>query len=222
MQITFLVGNGFDISCGIDTSYRSFYNWYTKSDSKSEAIKAFKNDIKEYLGGKGDRWSDFELGLGKYSKEFTKETSKAYVEIYEDAHDGIIEYISLLNDTFAKSIDSPDAQAALAEGLLHFTEELTPAEQDVFSQLFKIDRANDTIINFISFNYTDTVDLCVKELIKTPLKQWQYNGGTKKYYVYPTVLHIHGTIDHYPILGVCEEYQFENKELLECPNVSAE
>lgn len=218
MQITFLVGNGFDISCGIDTSYESFYRWYVKQPSTNNEIMNFKKDINSYLEGESKRWSDFESGLGQYSQVFTPETSQGFIDVYEDAHDGIIEYISSERNKFNSIIDT-NTQAALSDGILNFTQELTPSERDTFARLFNNDKANDTIVKFITFNYTDTMDICVNELSKNPLKSWQCNG-TRKFQVSPKVLHIHGTVDHYPILGVCAEEQFANKELMGCPNIS--
>lgn len=220
MQITFLVGNGFDISCGIDTSYRSFYNWYIKQDSSSEVIKKFKEDIKSDLIGKGKRWADFESGLGQFSKNFTKETVDDFIEIYEDAHESIITYIESERNKYKDSIDVPESLASLKDGILNFSQELTPAEQDVIAKIKAADQGNETIVKFISFNYTNTLDICVKELSKSPLKIWKNNGAERRYYVSPSVLHIHGTLNHYPILGVGEEYQFANKDLLSCPGVS--
>lgn len=221
MQISFFVGNGFDISCGIDTSYRGFYNWYLNQDPSSDVIKKFKDDIKDDLFGfgKGQRWADFEAGLGNYSKNFTKDTVNDFIEVYEDAHDSIISYIDQERKKFNVSVDAAEIQDSLRKGVLHFDQELTPDEQDAITQLRTSDQANDTIIKFISFNYTDVLDLCVKELAKSPLATWQFSG-IRKCTVSPAVLHIHGTIDHYPILGVGEEYQFANKELLSCPGVA--
>ena len=219
MQITFLVGNGFDISCGIDTSYKSFYHWYLKQASKTDVIKKFKEDIQNDLIGKGERWADFEAGLGKFSSNFTKETAADFIEIYENAHDSIITYIDTERKKFGNFIDNPVTEDSLRSGILHFYQELTPDEQDIINQLRTNDHANNTEFKFISFNYTDALDICVKELAKSPLSTWTYNG-LRKTSVAPSVLHIHGTVDHYPILGVGEEYQFANKDLLSHPGIS--
>ena len=43
MRITFLIGNGFDISCGIRSSYGDFYKWYCKQDKSDKAhVNAFR------------------------------------------------------------------------------------------------------------------------------------------------------------------------------------
>ena len=63
MNITFLVGNGFDMSLGIDTSYRGFYQWYCEQPSNSDHIEKFKEHIKNDIEGDGENWADFEMGL---------------------------------------------------------------------------------------------------------------------------------------------------------------
>ena len=94
MLITFLVGNGFDISAGIDTSYRGFYNWYIKQSSSSNVIQQFKHELQGALLNNAEKWSDFEIGLGKYTADFALVTADKFVEIYEDAHESMIQYLS--------------------------------------------------------------------------------------------------------------------------------
>ena len=42
MYITFLVGNGFDIASGLDTSYAAFYNWYCNQPNTSPSVGELK------------------------------------------------------------------------------------------------------------------------------------------------------------------------------------
>ena len=42
MNITFLVGNGFDLSAGLRTAYRDFYDWYCAQPSGNLDIQMFK------------------------------------------------------------------------------------------------------------------------------------------------------------------------------------
>ena len=56
MNVTFLIGNGFDLGIGLKTAYSDFYNVYCKSDSNdSLAVKKFKSEIQ----GNYENWSDF-------------------------------------------------------------------------------------------------------------------------------------------------------------------
>ena len=65
MQITFLVGNGFDISLGLQSSYSSFNKWYCNLDSDKKHILDFRKEIKDDIKNGGRNWSDFERALGK-------------------------------------------------------------------------------------------------------------------------------------------------------------
>ena len=86
MKITFMVGNGFDIGLGIESSYIAFYNWYCKRPSKEEHIQMFKkdimNDMSRDIPADEKTWADFELGLGEYTANFTKETVYKFIVCY--------------------------------------------------------------------------------------------------------------------------------------------
>ena len=43
MNVTFLVGNGFDIACDIDTSYKAFCNWYLQRPNPAKSVKFLKS-----------------------------------------------------------------------------------------------------------------------------------------------------------------------------------
>ena len=45
MNITFLIGNGFDLGFGINTSYSSFLDYYLQIDTSDTDIKIFKERI---------------------------------------------------------------------------------------------------------------------------------------------------------------------------------
>lgn len=47
MNVTFLVGNGFDISAGLKTSYRDFYTWYLSQSTDDPAVTKVKAHIEE-------------------------------------------------------------------------------------------------------------------------------------------------------------------------------
>ena len=83
MNITFLLGNGFDIGLGLKTRYEDFYKQYTKiSSADSEIIINFKNDLlNEDLNYSKEivDWSDFEKAFGQYSKNFSVDTKADYM-----------------------------------------------------------------------------------------------------------------------------------------------
>ncbi len=87
MNVTFLVGNGFDIGLGLKTRYSDFYEEYCKADkADSEAITKFKRTLREWQNNKSKKiidWSDFEFAFGQYAKQFAPEDSHLYLECFE-------------------------------------------------------------------------------------------------------------------------------------------
>lgn len=219
MNITFLVGNGFDISCGIDTSYSGFYKWYCTQPSASEHIQEFKNNIKEDVENGGKNWSDFEIGLGRYTAKFSVDTVQDFFDCYEDSQESIIEYIQQQQRLYKTEQLNDEQLKMFRNGLLNFFHELYPVEKNVLDSMFQQDINNSTVIRFISFNYSDTLDSCVKSASSTPLKTWSSNGN-KSFYLDKKVVHAHGTSELFPIIGVNDESQIVNKSLLEVENFS--
>ena len=39
MQLTFILGNGFDKAIGLETGYRDFYRWYVDQPNESGGCK---------------------------------------------------------------------------------------------------------------------------------------------------------------------------------------
>lgn len=73
---------------------------------------------------------------------------------------------------------------------------------------------NNTKINFISYNYTDVLDRCIDKIKDITLKQWENSGNKHYIQINRKVLHIHGTSNEYSILGLSDETQVINRELL--------
>ena len=69
MSTLFMIGNGFDLNCGMKTSYKDVYRGYVKEKSDSNLINQFKRDISADI----DNWSDFEMALAKYAGKFSDE-----------------------------------------------------------------------------------------------------------------------------------------------------
>ena len=67
MNITFLLGNGFDMNFGLKTGYKSFYNYLKKSKTRNKLINNILSNSECEL------WSDLELGLGNYLSNINTE-----------------------------------------------------------------------------------------------------------------------------------------------------
>ena len=69
--ITFILGNGFDLSLHMETSYSHVYNTYVDTPSSSAVIATFKNELKKRKPF--DKWSDFEMGMAEYAESLSSE-----------------------------------------------------------------------------------------------------------------------------------------------------
>lgn len=220
MNITFLIGNGFDIAAKIDTSYGAFYNWYCKRRSKDEHINKFRREINDDVKNGGKNWSDLEIGLGQYTRNFTVDNASEFIECYEDVHEMIIKYIEEQKSQFNLEQIPESEITSFKDGLLNFYQDLSPQERRIFSEIIDVDKGNDTRINFLSFNYTNTLDIVVDKISNSPIKQWTKQGSVRKTSVNKSIVHMHGTSTEYPVLGVDNSSQIANQDLLSIPNFS--
>lgn len=69
MNVTYIIGNGFDLNLGLETGYQAFYNYYIKVPSPNSQVKLLKDSIEQ---DGYELWSDLEIGLGKISAKYEK------------------------------------------------------------------------------------------------------------------------------------------------------
>lgn len=218
MNITFLVGNGFDIAAKIDTSYEKFYDWYGKKKSEIDHINKFRQTIKDDIKNGGKNWSDLEIGLGQHTKNYTIDNVSEFIECYEDVHEMIIKFIEEQKAQFNLE-EIPENEISLfKDGIVNFYQDLNPQEKRIINEIIDADRGNDTKINFLSFNYTNTLDNIVSKISQSPLHQWTKQGSLRKMTVNKNIVHMHGTSNAYPVLGVDNATQIANQDLLSIPN----
>ena len=89
MNITFLIGNGFDLNCGLKSSYNDMYDGYCEEEeTDSKAIKKFKNLINKNL----ENWSNFEWTMAEMINEF--ETENDFIECLTDFEKYLNNYLA--------------------------------------------------------------------------------------------------------------------------------
>ena len=80
MNITFLIGNGFDRNLGLNTTYSDFTKHYKNLETNNERIKQFRKDIDDDK----ELWFDAEIAMGKYTEKFGEGEAAAYSECHTD------------------------------------------------------------------------------------------------------------------------------------------
>jgi hypothetical protein len=218
MDITFLIGNGFDISLGYKTSYKDFYQYYLKQPNNSEyenAISRLKVSISDDIKSGSSLWSDFEIGLGAFTQFFGSDEANLYVDAYMDAAQKLHDYLSSLSSTIVSEDLSEKDFDLVRKNLSRFYQEANPQEKTDFSNLMNSEKANgwESSFHFVSFNYTSFLDDHVTKLAQKPLETWNRGSEVRKNTVDTNVLHVHGQLNDYPVLGLSSEDQILNPDL---------
>lgn len=210
MNITHIIGNGFDINQGIPTSYAHFYEYYLQlipAENESEVVKQFQvrlfNELVEHTT---DKWSDMEKGLGVETMQYS--SADDFETVYMHVYSHLMEYIDYAY-RFSDVAKFDNPEKTLYQDLMKPWLHLVPSDIEQVEKSFK--RVNDVHVGILSFNYTDTFDR-ISDLQKRvngvlgmePAMTYHYDG----------CIHIHHALNtHDIILGVDNTDQIANKEL---------
>lgn len=221
MKITFLIGNGFDIALGIKSSYTQFYDWYCNETSNLKHINEFrkniKDDIKSDLPDDQKVWADFELGIGKYSNKFSVDDVEKFLECIDDAQENIVKYLKEQQDLFDLDNYTEESFQSFRESIRFFFDEVSDAGSNEIEDSLKAASNEDRVISFINFNYTYTLERVLEKFSDNTLKIWKSGYSDHFLKFDKNVIHAHGTLDEFPVLGVNDDTQILNKELLGVP-----
>ena len=166
MQVTFLIGNGFDLGIGLKTAYSDFYRVYCAETQKDdENLRNFKSAIQL----KSETWSDFENAFGKYSSELND--TAVYLELFENFVNSFISYIRNEEQRFDES-KLDNAVEGMSKAFSTYYK-IRPADAEVLRRV--IDR-NDVYFNFVTFNYTNCLDKCFNA-VKEKAGGCKFSGG---------------------------------------------
>lgn len=98
MNITFLIGNGFDLNLKLNTRYSDFYKYYIKNDPKDLLSKSIKEDY--------EIWSDLEVGLGEFLKDIGENQIEEFLDSKSTLEKMLSEYLTLENNLVHIKYDS--------------------------------------------------------------------------------------------------------------------
>ena len=196
MKLTIIFGNGFDKNLGLNTTYKDFYKWLDENQKK-ESDEIYCN-IKEMP----ENWSDLELALGKYTFDneiIPDKFEESYANLIEDLN----EYLLLEQEKIGTEFSIEDS---ITELFYSIEKNLVETGQNKNSQIIHRYLSKQTEVNFVTFNYTDTVE---KTMSKKTI------GISKDGKTVPVILripiHVHGTLNSSMVLGVNDETQFKSE-----------
>lgn len=204
INITFMIGNGFDRQLGLETSYTSFYKW--NSDKENNPEYNDRNMIYKSIVEDVEKWSDFESALGEFTKSELKE-SGSKEDFFIDLDEVINDLINYLQQEEKQlNLNNGKLNETVRDTLNNFHKELAPKEVNrIESTLSKYDSAN---FETICFNYTGAVEKFFQSAMSTSYKFY----GKNQYSKINKPLYVHGKHNYHVIVGVDNNTQL-NEEL---------
>lgn len=212
LNITFLIGNGFDRNLGLKTTYSDFVKYYKKTDPKTATLKNFHTYIKE----NDELWSSAEIAMGKYTGELEKGQAEAFVECQTDFCENLAEYLKdeVRRINFADS----DEKVLSAFSRLNSLVQVFPTqERSVLNDIFQKKKNENTVFNFICFNYTLTLDECLNIVQGNMGTLGVHKNGAQVFeHRIGEICHVHGTVDKEMVFGVNDDSQIKKIDVFDC------
>lgn len=210
VNITFFIGNGFDLNLGLKTRYKDFYKYFKENVRRSNIIRGWINE-KDIL------WSDLEKALGQSLSSINRGNLEQFYDDKDEMDDLLIDYLQEEQEKYSYE-DEENIKKELIASLDNFDINLSKADKQRIYRVKQRHAFNGVMYNFVVFNYTNCVDRIVEiqkkedSVISTHTYFYdasQYNSDSKLGEIY----HIHGTVNEEMILGVNDESQINNEFL---------
>ena len=203
MNITFLIGNGFDLNLGLKTDYKSFYSYY-KMRSKSNIAKSIDSEY--------ELWSDLEKGLGEYTARLkTQQDVEKFLDEKEELEKHLINYLKLENKKF-RIVDGKQLAQRFSKSISELSIQFSKKDRQAFKTL--LGQKGSINYNFIVFNYTNILDKIIEETNKNQKPFLTHISSNTQYSDFlKEPLHVHGSLRGGLILGVNDASQIANDKL---------
>lgn len=207
MNITFMIGNGFDVGLGLPSKCKDFFPTYVK-DSKNKAPEI--KQLSERIHANHKTWVDFETQMGQYTHEFGAPNKHQYSLQLRDFETAFIQYLKREERNLSFD-DTDEIRKMMITALTSFysLDNLRYGSNNAITNVFQNHKNEEHRYNFISFNYTDLLEKCLSTLPKGVVKARSTTMNDKV----DSIVHVHGISDNAPIMGVNDVSQIANKEL---------
>ena len=214
MNITFLIGNGFDRNLGLNTTYADFVKEYKCTRGRSETLKNFRS----YIDENEKLWSAAEIALGQYTKEFDDGAAKSFAECQADFCEHLASYL----EEQEKRVDYEASAEVICSAFSHLNnllQSFPEQERNVLQGVYNTHNTETTIFQFINYNYTGTLENCLA-IVKRDGKTLGYHtyGSNRFSHNVGKVCHVHGTIKKDMVFGVNDVSQIAKPEIFDCEN----
>ncbi len=211
MNITFLIGNGFDKNLGLKTTYADFIKYYQTTDAKSKVLENFRKYIKD----NEELWCDAEIALGQFTKEFEKGDGKSFTKCHQDFCEKLVQYLQKEESRLSFNLFKEKILSAF-KNITDIDKSFPTQERNSIRTIFNNYRNEPYIFNFICFNYTSTLDKCL-EIVKDSkglLGQHRYNTTICNHLI-ENYCHVHGTVEKEIVFAVHDETQIAKPDIFD-------
>lgn len=221
MNITFLLGNGFDIQCGLQTLYINFYEYILKKKYSLElfqeidrkSVLTIDNMIYSEIFKSKDNiqtWADLEFQLGEFTrrlKEVNQDaiTAERFLEDFEILREDLNDYLKGIQIQDDVQI-SEDFSEILFTTMDKFFYGLLPQEFDEIKSMLSENTNSHFNYRFISFNYTNSLQLVFQNCSKNEKRNKLSNSNFSQIFN-RVIINVHGVIDQFLTLGLNDESQ---------------
>lgn len=209
MQVTFLIGNGFDLNLGLKTRYTDFYFPYSVApefDTTDLDILQFKTHLSEDYS----HWADFEQALGKHTKEPPLNEQDTLRKCLQDFKRQFAKYLRAEEDRIDFNACADDMAKGFASCVFSHLDYLQPQPQNAIRAAFSapnyMQTRSDTY-HILTFNYTTVIDRLASHIDASDFPRSSLGQ----------VIHVHGTHTAGMIMGVDSLDQVANPGLFTSP-----
>ena len=169
------------------------YDSYIKSESKSTVIDKFKRDLQKEEHNHYQNWSDFEMGMARYAKNFTDE--RKFIECIRDFKAHMVRWLKDEEDILLKNFWSKVNYDSILDSIANFHYGCTPNIRYEIEKVMIV--KGFCKCSFITFNYTTILDEILPEI------SGEYvSDSNTKFDIDENIIHIHGDLDNDVVLGV--------------------
>lgn len=222
MTITYFLGNGFDLALGLKTRYKDFLKYYRESNASDSQLVAL---LKKQIDENSETWADAEEAFGQLDFSSFAETLHmplldTIVGMDEDFQRSLRDYLIRQEESFRRAISQKKGIGTklLSNAASSIREVI--ASNRFFDSIRKMRKDEMLVVNFITLNYTETIDtlLEVDEGVRGSIALnndfWESRGFG--YLRLGAVVHAHGRLsDRFRLFGVDNEGQIVDRETSE-------
>ena len=208
MNVTFIIGNGFDINLGMKTRYSDFYKWYIEKD------EYFARVIKNHLSNGISTWADLELELGKFTAKLSENDIEMFISEKDRLDISLCEYLRIENQKVGidYALAGEKLRTCTEKFYKHFDDKYMNEYRNQLKSVFvPID------YKFITLNYTDVLDRICTDALKVlkPELSHKIRDGSDIIDRISKPLYLHGTLNDGMVIGVANKNQIANGKFRE-------